>query len=40
MTRKASQPSFQPSDDIRVDYALIASSAAAGFFALIYLILF
>jgi hypothetical protein len=40
MTRKASQPSFQPPDDIRVDYALIASSAAAGFFALIFLILF
>jgi hypothetical protein len=40
MTRKASQFSLQPSDDIRVDYALIASSVAAGFFALIYLILF
>jgi hypothetical protein len=39
MIRKAPQPSFQPSDDIRVDYALIASSVAAGFFALIYLIL-
>ena len=39
MTQKASQPSFQPSDDIRVDYALIASSVAAGLFALIYLIL-
>ena len=39
MTQKASQPSFQPSDDIRVDYALIASSLAAGLFALIYLIL-
>ena len=39
MTPKASQPSFQPSDDIRVDYALIACSLAAGLFALIYLIL-
>jgi hypothetical protein len=39
MIRKATQPSFQPSDDIRVDYALIASSLAAGVFALIYLIL-
>jgi hypothetical protein len=39
MNRKATQLSFQPSDDIRVDYALIASSVAAGLFALIYLIL-
>ena len=39
MTQKASQPLFQPSDDIRVDYALIATSVAAGLFALIYLIL-
>jgi hypothetical protein len=39
MTRKATQPSFQPSDDFRVDYALIASSLAAGIFALIYLVL-
>jgi hypothetical protein len=39
MNRKASQPAFHPSDDIRVDYALIASSLAAGLFALIYLIL-
>ena len=39
MTQKASQPSFQPSDDIRIDYALIASSVAGGLFALIYLIL-
>jgi hypothetical protein len=40
MSQKASQPSFQPSDDIRVDYALIASSVAGGLFALIYLLLF
>jgi hypothetical protein len=39
MNRKASQPSFQPTDDIRVDYILIGSSVAAGVFALIYLIL-
>jgi hypothetical protein len=39
MNRKASHPSFQPSDDLRVDYALIASSLAAGLFALVYLIL-
>jgi hypothetical protein len=39
MNRKATQPSFQPTDDIRVDYALIAGSVAAGLFALIYLIL-
>jgi hypothetical protein len=39
MTRKATQPSWQPSDDLRVDYALIASSVATGFFALIYLLL-
>jgi hypothetical protein len=32
--------SNQPLDDIRVDYALIASSLAAGVFALIYLVLF
>jgi hypothetical protein len=39
MTPKASQSSFQPPDDIRVDYALIVSSLAAGLFALVYLIL-
>lgn len=39
MTRKATELSLQPSDDIRVDYALIASSVAAGLLALIYLIL-
>jgi hypothetical protein len=38
MTPKASQP-LQPSDDIRVDYVLIASSLAAGLFALTYLLL-
>jgi hypothetical protein len=39
MTQQAPQPSFQPSDDIRVDYALIAGSVTAGLIALIYLIL-
>ena len=39
MTRKTTQPSFHPSDDIRIDYALIASSLAAAIFALIYLVL-
>jgi hypothetical protein len=39
MARKATHPSLQPSDDIRVDYALIASSLAAAIFALIYLVL-
>jgi hypothetical protein len=39
MIPKASQPSLQPSDDVRVDYALIAASLAGGLFALIYLIL-
>jgi len=39
MNRKASRLSFQPSDDIRVDYVLIACSMAAGLFALFYLIL-
>jgi hypothetical protein len=40
MTQQAPQSSFQqPSDDIRVDYALIAASVTAGLIALIYLIL-
>jgi hypothetical protein len=39
MTQETSQPSFHRSDDLRVDYALIASSVAAGLFALFYLIL-
>jgi hypothetical protein len=39
MNPKASHPSFHPTDDLRVDYALIASSLAAGLFALVYLIL-
>lgn len=40
MTRKASQPSFQlPSDDLRVDYALIGSSILFALAALAYLLL-
>jgi hypothetical protein len=39
MTQRASQPSFEHPIDVRVDYALIASSVAAGLIALIYLIL-
>jgi hypothetical protein len=39
MTQRASQPSFEQPIDVRVDYALIASSVAAGLVALIYLIL-
>jgi hypothetical protein len=39
MTRKASQPSLQlPSDDLRVDYALIGSSILFALVALAYLI--
>jgi hypothetical protein len=39
MRQPTSHPSFPKIDDIAVDYALIASSVAAGLFALIYLIL-
>jgi hypothetical protein len=39
MTQRASQPSFEQPVDVRIDYALIASSVAAGLIALIYLIL-
>jgi hypothetical protein len=39
MSHETSHPSFQRPDDLRVDYALIAGSVAAGLFALIYLIL-
>jgi hypothetical protein len=40
MTQRASQPSFEQPVDVRTDYALIATSVAAGLIALIYLILF
>jgi hypothetical protein len=39
MNQKVRQPSFQPTDDVRVDYALIAASVTAGLIALIYLLL-
>jgi hypothetical protein len=40
MTQRASQPSFEQPVDVRTDYALVATSVAAGLIALIYLILF
>jgi len=40
MTQRSSQPSFEQPIDVRIDYALIATSVAAGLIALIYLILF
>jgi hypothetical protein len=39
MTQGTSQPSFERPIDVRTDYALIATSIAAGLIALIYLIL-
>jgi hypothetical protein len=39
MTQRASQSSFERPIDVRTDYALIATSVAAGLIALIYLIL-
>jgi hypothetical protein len=39
MIQKAHHTAFRPSDDLRVDYALIAGSVTAGLIALIYLIL-
>lgn len=38
MSQQAHEPSFDLPGDVRVDYALIASSVAAGLIALIYLI--
>ncbi|HEU0084959.1 MAG TPA: hypothetical protein VFQ87_19065 [Bradyrhizobium sp.] len=40
MIRKAPHSAVHASDDLRVDYALIAGSVTAGLIALIYLILF
>jgi hypothetical protein len=40
MARKTHQPPFDPSADLRTDYALIAIAVGAILFALIYLILF
>jgi hypothetical protein len=39
MSHETSHSPLHRADDLRVDYALIASSVAAGLFALIYLIL-
>ena len=39
MIENAHQSALRPSDDLRVDYALIAGSITAGLIALIYLML-
>ena len=39
MTQKSHQSALRASDDLHVDYALIAASVTAGVIALIYLIL-
>jgi hypothetical protein len=39
MIQRATQSALRTSDDLRVDYALIAGSVTAGLIALIYLIL-
>jgi len=39
MTRKTHQPSFDPSADMRTDFALMATAVGATLFALFYLIL-
>jgi hypothetical protein len=39
MNQKSSQSVFRTSDDLHVDYALIAASVTAGLVALIYLVL-
>ena len=39
MTQKTYPASFDPKDDLRTDYALIASGVGAALIALIYLIL-
>jgi hypothetical protein len=39
MNQKSPQSVLRASDDLRVDYALIAASVTAGLIALIYLIL-
>lgn len=39
MNQKSSLSAFRTSDDLHVDYALIAASLSAGLVALIYLIL-
>ena len=39
MIQKVQHSAFRTSDDLRVDYALIAGSITAGLIALIYLVL-
>jgi hypothetical protein len=39
MTRKESEPLFDPLDDLRIDYVLIATGVGATLFALLYLLL-
>jgi hypothetical protein len=39
MARKNRQPSFDPMDDLRTDYILIATGVGATLFALLYLLL-
>jgi len=39
MARKNRQPSFDPLDDLRTDYILIATGIGATLFALLYLFL-
>ena len=39
MTRNSSEPSFGAPNDLRIDYALIATGIGATLFALLYLLL-
>jgi hypothetical protein len=39
MARKDSPPLFDPMDDLRTDYVLIAAGVGATLFALLYLLL-
>ncbi len=39
MARKDTQPLFDPLDDLRTDYILIATGVGATLFALLYLLL-
>jgi hypothetical protein len=40
MARKDRQPVFDPLEDLRTDYVLIATGVGATLFALLYLLLF
>jgi len=39
MAQKSYQPTFDPQDDLRTDYALIAAGVGAALVALVYLVL-